>query len=369
MKTTRILIVLLGLCCLPLAAKAQTDDSKYLAGAVPEVNGKVVFSKEFNIPGMKQQEVFERSLGWMQQRLAQNQNNSRVVLQEAGKGQVVGVSDEWMVFASTALSLDRTRILYQLFVTCADEHCRLEVSKVNYIYREGKERYSAEEWIVDKYALNKDHTKLIRGLAKWRRHTVDLVDGLCLSLADALSAAPALPKEETAQAAEAPKAEKSVAASGTMTIVQKNQVNIAPAQTPAVAPAPDEKMKAAAPIEGGMAACGGLHPKDPNRMVKAGSLKLTDGRFVIVIGSDPFNMTMMTPGAGGSIGTYQGKQVVFTILSPDQPHDLLDRAETYEVRFYPNGSNEPSHVFKCRKAEAPAPVEGMPRTYIGEICD
>ena len=35
----------------PLLAIAQEkDDSKYLAGAVPEVNGKVLFSKELNAP-------------------------------------------------------------------------------------------------------------------------------------------------------------------------------------------------------------------------------------------------------------------------------------------------------------------------------
>ena len=88
---------------------------------------------------------------------------------------------------------------------------------------------------------------------------------------------------------------------------------------------------------------------------------------MIVIGSDPFNMTMMTANAGGSLGTYQGKQVIFTILSPDQPYDQMERAESYEVRFYPNGANQPSLTFRCRKMQAPAAIDGMPRTYIGEI--
>lgn len=40
---------------LPMAMKADSakekkDDTRYLAGAVPEVEGKVVFSKEFQIP-------------------------------------------------------------------------------------------------------------------------------------------------------------------------------------------------------------------------------------------------------------------------------------------------------------------------------
>lgn len=371
----------LGLLMGGTSLQAQTNDSKYLAGAVPEVNGKVVFSKEYRIPGMNRQEVFDRVVNWMTARLEKNKNNSRVVLQDADKGHVVGVGDEWIIFSSTALSLDRTRILYQLFVNCEAELCRLEVSKVSFIYREGKERYAAEEWVVDKYALNKDKTKLIRGLAKWRRKTVDFVDDLCLGLADALSAATPSPEELTAQAkadtaaAEAEKEERSVAASGAMTIVPRNQVTTTPDANPTAGQATATTgsadkaagQTAAAQVTGGQVACGGLPPVDPNKKVSSSLLNPSEGRLVIVIGTDPFNMTMMTANAGGSLGTYQGKQVIFTILSPDQAYQQLEAAEQYEVRFYPNGSSEPSMTFRCRKVQGPAPIDGMPRTYIGEI--
>lgn len=45
--------------------------------------------------------------------------------------------------------------------------------------------------VVDKYALNKAQTKLVRGLAKWRRKTVNFVDDLALGAAEALSASTA----------------------------------------------------------------------------------------------------------------------------------------------------------------------------------
>ena len=68
-RTTKLLFVLACL-CLPLLLQAQKrDDGKYLAGAVPEVDGKVVFSKEFSIPSMSQDEIFERMQKWMQMRL------------------------------------------------------------------------------------------------------------------------------------------------------------------------------------------------------------------------------------------------------------------------------------------------------------
>lgn len=372
---------IIGICCGwclttgCVSLMAQTNpDTKYLVGAVPEVNGKVVFSKEYQIPGMSQEEVFDRVANWMEGRLALNKNNSRVVLKDKEKGQLVGLSDEWIVFSSTALSLDRTRILYQLFVECQAESCRLEVNKINYIYREGKERYSAEEWVVDKYALNKDKTKLVRGLAKWRRKTVDLMDNLCLELADALSAVrptpEALAAAEAAAAEEQKKEEKSVATSGTMVINQRNRVEMsggnAAANATAAANAAANTTAAAnatsAVVSNAPAAANAAATNAP-----AAALNPSEGRLVIVIGSDPFNMTMMTANAGGSLGTYQGKQVIFTILSPDQPYDQMERAESYEVRFYPNGANQPSLTFRCRKMQAPAAIDGMPRTYIGEI--
>lgn len=373
--------IIIGICCGwclttgCVSLMAQTNpDTKYLVGAVPEVNGKVVFSKEYQIPGMSQEEVFDRVANWMEGRLALNKNNSRVVLKDKEKGQLVGLSDEWIVFSSTALSLDRTRILYQLFVECQAESCRLEVNKINYIYREGKERYSAEEWVVDKYALNKDKTKLVRGLAKWRRKTVDLMDNLCLELADALSAVrptpEALAAAEAAAAEEQKKEEKSVATSGTMVINQRNRVEMsggnAAANATAAANAAANTTAAAnatsAVVSNAPAAANAAATNAP-----AAALNPSEGRLVIVIGSDPFNMTMMTANAGGSLGTYQGKQVIFTILSPDQPYDQMERAESYEVRFYPNGANQPSLTFRCRKMQAPAAIDGMPRTYIGEI--
>ena len=49
---------------LPIAMKADSakekkDDSRYLVGAVPEVDGKVIFSKEFQIPGMSQAQIYD----------------------------------------------------------------------------------------------------------------------------------------------------------------------------------------------------------------------------------------------------------------------------------------------------------------------
>lgn len=342
---THLLFALVCLCMPAVLSAQERDDSKYLSGAVPEVDGKVIFTKEFSIPGMSQDEIYKRMLNWMDTRLKQNENNSRVVFSDKEDGQIVGVGDEWIVFSSTALSLDRTQINYQLTTLCQPEKCTLKVEKVRFNYREGKEKYTAEEWITDKYALNKAHTKLIRGLAKWRRKTVDFADALALEAAEALSATTTDVAEAKKQ--EEAKEQKSAAQSGPIVINPKNAV--IPATETVTTPA-TAAYKQIAPDQ-----------------LPATAIQTGAGKLVIVIGNDPFNMTMMTANSGGSLGKVNGKPVVFSILSADQPYEQMEKAESYIVRFYPTGQNEPTVILECKKLPSPAAMDGMPRTYVGEI--
>lgn len=380
MKNLTQLLLALFCLCLPTMLYADRDDSKYLAGAVPEVDGKVVFSKEFSIPGMSQEEIYNRMMKWLTARLAKNENISRVVYSDKDKGLIVGTGDEWIVFSSSALSLDRTKINYYASVICLPEKCILEVEKIRFSYRDGKENYTAEEWITDKYALNKAKTKLVRGLAKWRRKTVDFVDDLCLGAAEALSASTeTAPVEEKV---EEKKEEKAIVNSGVTVITQKKQVIPATPLVPAtpvtpaapVAPAtPVAPVTPAAPVAPD-APVAPVAPAAPSEYkviapseLSADAIQTGAGKLVIVIGDEPFNMTMMTANSGGSLGKVNGKPVIFSILSPDQPYEQMEKAESYTVRFYPTGKTEPSVILECKKLPSPAAMDGMPRTYVGEI--
>ena len=365
---THLLFVLLCI-CLPAAVHAQKDkddddDSKYLAGAVPEVDGKVVFTKEFSIPGMSQEEIFNRMQKWMEARLKKNENNSRVVYTNPEEGQIVGTGEEWIVFSSSALSLDRTKILYQLSVVCAPEKCTMEVEKIRFNYREGKEKYTAEEWIVDKYALNKAQTKLVRGLAKWRRKTVNFVDDLALGAAEALSASTAKKAAETEQP-EAKKEEKSAVSSGPIVIAPKAEVEVKPpAETPKLTVVPAPPLTPATPVASGTVP--GYKEVAPDQL-PTNAIQMGAGKLVLVIGTDAFNMTMMTANAGGSLGKSSGKHVIFSFLSPDQPSEQMAAAETSTVRLYPANQTETSVVLECKKMPSQAPMEGQTRMYVGEI--
>ena len=101
--------------------------------------------------------------------------------------------------------------------------------------------------------------------------------------------------------------------------------------------------------------------------LSADAIQTGAGKLVIVIGQEPFNMTMMTANSGGSLGKVNGKPVVFSILSPDQPYEQMEKAESYTIRFHPTGQTEPTVILECKKLPSPATMEGMPRTYVGEI--
>lgn len=356
-KLTQILLVFF-MACLPLALMADNnkddDDSRYLAGAVPVVDGKVVFSKEFSIPGMSQDEIYERMLKWMTGLLKENKNNSRVVYADKASGTLAGVGEQWIVFSSSALSLDRTLINYQITVNCQPSKCVMEIEKIRYTYRE-KEKYTAEEWITDKYALNKAGTKLVRGLAKWRRKTVDFADNLFKGAAQALGE-----KEDAPAPKPVEKKPAVVTAPGVVVIgAEKTETEQAAPQAATVTPATPVSPLAPATMPG--------YKEVAPAQVPANAIQMGAGRLVIAIGTDAFNMTLMTANAGGSLGKVGGKPVVFSILSPDQPYEALEKADTYSVRFYPTGQNAPSVILECKKLPAPAPMEGQPQTYAGEI--
>lgn len=180
--------------CLPLAGMAKekkdNSDPKYLAGAVTLTDGKVTFSKELKVPGSSKQNLFKEMKEWAEGRFKPDGKfQSRVTYTNEADGDIVASGEEYMVFSSSALALDRTRIYYQFAIRVKDGSCDLTMSRIRYWYdesRDGGEKYTAEEWITDDMALNKKKTKLAPICGKFRRETIDLKDDLFASAASAL---------------------------------------------------------------------------------------------------------------------------------------------------------------------------------------
>ena len=155
-------------------------DAKYLRGAVPEVDGKVVFTT--TIKTDKSSSVaYGIVKKYMQKMLREkNQIQSMIVEEDSVKGEIAATFCEWLVFKSNAIVLDRTKLNYVLQASCKDGEVTISMSRIVYFYGEGKElqRYKAEEWICDKEAVNKKNTRLLPLSGKFRRKTIDRKDFL-----------------------------------------------------------------------------------------------------------------------------------------------------------------------------------------------
>ena len=161
--------------------KKGVKDAKYLKGAVTEVDGKVVFSKTINAPGKTADQVFDIVKAYITKMTGEkNQQTARIVLDDKEKHELGAAFDEWLVFKSTALMLDRTRMLYVITARCSDGKAEIAMSNIRYIYEENRapKHYTAEEWISDKEALNKKGTRLLPLSGKFRRKTIDRKDFL-----------------------------------------------------------------------------------------------------------------------------------------------------------------------------------------------
>lgn len=162
--------------------KVSTNpDAKYLAGAVPEVDGKVVFSTTIKAPGKTKEQIFNILLDRMTKMTKESNQfeQSRIVLaDEKNHSQIVGNYQEWLVFKNKPLVLDRTRLFYHLMVDIQDGEAKVDLTRIYYLYDEERlpQTFQAEEWINDKYGLNKKKTKLSRVSGKFRRKTIDRKD-------------------------------------------------------------------------------------------------------------------------------------------------------------------------------------------------
>lgn len=187
----KILFSLLLLVSITAMAKEKQDDSKYLTGAVPEVNGIVTFKKSFSVSAKSAEEINttmrEFVNGLVKNSISAPGNFARIIEDENGR--IVARVCEWMVFKKKALVLDRARFRYQIEVTTEGNHVGIVITNLTYYYYEDMETqngiiFKAEEWISDKEALNKAGTKLYPKSGKFRRKTVDRMEEIFDTIMD-----------------------------------------------------------------------------------------------------------------------------------------------------------------------------------------
>ena len=188
----KIVFSLFMFLALSATAKDKTSDAKYLAGAVPEENGTVVFRKSFSVAGKSEQEVASVIQAFVTQLVDKSitapGNYARIM--ESNDNSIVARVCEWLVFKQKPLVSDKARMRYQIQANTKGNRVEMAVSLISYYYEEDQEGlngciYKAEEWISDKEALNKAKTKLYPKSGKFRRKTVDRMENLFEAAMDA----------------------------------------------------------------------------------------------------------------------------------------------------------------------------------------
>lgn len=162
-------------------AEEENPDAQYLAGAVTEENGKVVFTLDMDVPQKNAQQIYDIVFNALQELTVQENQleGSAVALVNKQEHIIAANIREWLVFKNNFLSLDRAKFFYALIAKCSDGHLHLTMERLSYKYeeergsRQAKDVIKAEELIADGVALNKKGTKIYRGYAKFRRKTID----------------------------------------------------------------------------------------------------------------------------------------------------------------------------------------------------
>ena len=159
----------------------DNPDAKYLVpNAVPEVNGFVCWETTIEAPGKSASQIYGILHAQMEKMVKEPNQiaNSAVAIKDSSSYKLGAVFHEWLVFKSLALSLDRTHLNFHLLVNCSDGRAEVKMTHITYDYdlERKPQHYTAEEWITDKYCVNKKHTKLYPVSGKFRRKTIDRKD-------------------------------------------------------------------------------------------------------------------------------------------------------------------------------------------------
>ena len=344
------------LVCLPMILFAQTD-GKYLEGAVPQVNGKVTFTTAMNVGTMSKEQIFETLLTWANKRFQPTDKfKARVLYSNPEDGNIVINGDEFIVFSSTALALDRTRIYYHLTLSCQTGKCDITMNRIRYWYEEdrnGGEKYTAEEWITDEIALKKDKTKLYPICGKFRRKTIDLKDELFKDIQSVLGqkmidmglqAAPVTPESQVK-----------------VTQPQVAQTNQAVAATTVVSQPVPTTVPAA-------------QSQDTESLINQAI------RMTITAGND--EQFEISKECWGGFGELFGKKVTFCLIDTQKTmgNMLMEQSDNYKISFYTANNSQPVVSLNCKKlmaqtingeeAQKMSPnctIEKSYNMYVGEI--
>lgn len=332
--------LLLFLLFIPSLLIAQ-EDQKYLAGAIPVDDGKVVFTKEISMPSLSKDQIYDIMYQWAEKYFSEE--GRRLVYSDKDKGDIAAVGEEYLVFQSTALSLDRALMGYRVTIECENNAASIKLTGIRYeynvSYQNEPEKYMAEEWITDKYALNKKKNKLNRGNGKFRRKTIDLVDNMFESASAAAGITPA--------------AVLTPAYAVTPAQQQQTQQTVVPAQklTPATAINNTD-------------VCQGLSAFEPDKVPSTLLNMLPESKMQIFPNEN--DKLVEHYATWKEMGKMFGKNIASISISPEsEVYKAIKNNDIYTITFTKKDDTEIWFMIQCIKQGES--TEGQQKVVIGEI--
>ncbi|MBQ0046656.1 MAG: DUF4468 domain-containing protein [Prevotellaceae bacterium] len=183
--------------------RTKQDLSAYAKpGAIPEVNGKVVFADVIAAPGKSKEDIFKKVAQWASLRYDANSMRgiytdddffknidfSKVKTADKNSGEIECQGAEELIFSAKALAKNFTQAFYLLNLKVSDGKVEFNLNTLSFNVDEGEGKFTrvtAEEWISDQECLNKKG-EMRRIPAKFRIKTIDLVNELKKEIAEAI---------------------------------------------------------------------------------------------------------------------------------------------------------------------------------------
>lgn len=311
-----------------LATHAQKDMSKYLAGAVPEVNGKVLFTR--SIPtnsAVNDNQLFSLMEKWAKQNYEKTDGDlqNRILLANPDKKNIACSGEKFLIFQSSALSLDRAKMSYQLILEISNGKCDVTVRNIRYDYAESKHPLPAEDLITDKVALNKDKSKLNRYYDKFRTHTVDSINGIFNAI-DLYLNGSSTTGAISAATSPAPVVIPAVKIQEPQPVIDATDVPIVSAAQQTALPIVTQDNAIAVQSMAGYKQVSA--EKIPGNIVKLLS-------EAMLITSGTAEQTNVMAASWGGLGRFWEKAVAFCFLNPSRYSvQTMDKGDTYTLSFY-----------------------------------
>lgn len=167
-----------------LPCHAQDYNSpKYLGGAVPTVNGFVVFSAQSEVPGRTKDEIFKALETYTKSLLQSEMSGTQCRITELTpeEGIIAASIEEELTFKRTNWVHDYARFFYQLVFEIKDGEYTATMRRIRYLYSPMDmtgidNTMTAEDWITDKEAINRKGKLNKVGGRKFRYATINRKD-------------------------------------------------------------------------------------------------------------------------------------------------------------------------------------------------